>query len=238
MSDHPIRGFKRPCRQVADAPVRVSRGTLRDYDALAPFHYRSGRPATRVRILRARAGRELVGVLVVSMPTLNAPWRRGVWGDTYSRPPRKASTRRLNRDVRTISRVIVDPRWRGLGVAQQLIRAYLRRPLTKRTEAAAVMGAYSPFFERAGMRRVDVVQAARDRTLHNRLRRARVKPQDLLREQSRAKAVARNEVRDAILRWARAHASYRRVAKRAAIEDLAIRAASALIAMPVAFVFP
>lgn len=238
MSDNLIRQFKRPDRRDADALVRVSRGTIRDYDALAPFHYRSGRPATRVRILRARAGRELVGVLVVSMPTLNAGWRRGAWGARYSTRPSAALARRLNQDVRTISRVIVDPRWRGMGVARQLVRAYLRRPLTRNTEAAAVMGAYSPFFERAGMRRVEVAQAARDRTLARRLRQAGVRPEALLRERSRESAVARREVKEAILKWAKAHATYRRAATRASIEDLAIKAASALIAVPVAFVFP
>ncbi len=238
MFEHKVHDPTRPGRHDADAPVRVSRGTLRDYDALAPFHYRSGRPATRVRILRAKAGRQLVGVLVVSMPTLNAGWRRAAWGDRFASRPGAALARRLNREVRTISRVIVDPRWRGLGVARRLVRAYLRRPLSARTEAVAVMGAYSPFFERAGMRRVDVPQPARDRVLSRRLRQAGVRPLALLRERERAAAVANREVREAILKWARAHATYRRAAKTASIDDLAIKAASALVATPVAFVFP
>jgi GNAT superfamily N-acetyltransferase len=238
MIDKQAQDPGRPRRPAAGTPVRVSRGTMRDYDALAPFHYRSGRPATRVRILRAKAGPQLVGVLVVSMPTLNAGWRRSAWGDRYSSRPSAALARRLNREVRTISRVIVDPRWRGLGVASQLVRSYLRRPLSTRTEAIAVMGAYSPFFERAGMRRVSVPQAARDRTLARRLRQAGVRPLALLRERERAEALARRDVREAILKWARAHATYRRAARTAPIGDLAIKAASALIAAPVAFVFP
>lgn len=238
MSDTPTHRSGQPGCATTDTLVRVSRGTIRDYDALAPFHYRAGRPATRVRILRARVGRQLVGVLVVSMPTLNAGWRRNAWGDRYSARPSAAVARRLNQDVRTISRVIIDPRWRGLGVARQLVGAYLRRPLTRRTEAAAVMGAFSPFFERAGMRRVEVTRPPRDRVLAKRLREAGVRPNALLRERSREAAIARREVREAILSWARAHATYRRAAKHATIEDLAIKAASALIAMPVAFVFP
>jgi hypothetical protein len=65
-----------------------------------------------------------------------------------------------------------------------------------------------------------------------------VRPLALLRERDRAAALANPDVREAILRWAKAHATYRRAAKSAPLGDLAIKAASALIAAPVAFVFP
>lgn len=94
----------------------------------------------------------LVGVLTVSMPTLNGRWREAAWPGRYSTQDRAADARRLNREVRLISRVIVDPRWRGLGIATRLVRGYLSRPLTEKTEAVAAMGACCPFFERAGMR--------------------------------------------------------------------------------------
>lgn len=135
-------------------PIRIERGDIRDYDALAPFHYRSGRPATRVLILRAVDGRSgtLAGVLVVSMPTLNGSWRGRVWPGRYAGRDRRRCVQRLNRELRTISRVIVDPRYRSRGVASRLVRAYLSRPMTRRTEAVAAMGEVCPFFERAGMR--------------------------------------------------------------------------------------
>jgi GNAT superfamily N-acetyltransferase len=57
----------------------------------------------------------------------------------------------LNAEVRCISRVVVDPRWRGLGLAVRLVKAALAEPTTPITEALAAMGRVNPFFERAGM---------------------------------------------------------------------------------------
>lgn len=125
-------------------------------DALAPLmplHYRSGAPATTVRTLVARETRTdtIAGALSVSMPTLNAPWRDLAWPARYRTGDKRLDAHRLNDEVRCISRVIVDPRFRGLGVARRLVHAYLHDPLTPHTEAGAAMGLASPFFERAGM---------------------------------------------------------------------------------------
>lgn len=181
--------------------LTVEAGTIADYHALAHWHYRGGRPATVARVLRAiwrppGRGGLLAGVLVVSMPTLNGRWRRPVPGES-----KREAARRLNcprRGVRCISRVIVDPRFRGLGVATVLVRAYLRRPLTPSTEAVAAMGPYSGFFVRAGMRAVALPPSRRDAALRAALRRAGVRAWRL----TDAAAVARVAVRSADLRGA------------------------------------
>ncbi|MDX2016149.1 MAG: hypothetical protein SFY95_00755 [Planctomycetota bacterium] len=55
--------------------------------------------------------------------------------------------------MRCISRVIVDPRVRGLGIASALIRAYLARPETDLTEAiTGPLADWAPIFRAAGMR--------------------------------------------------------------------------------------
>jgi ABC-type lipoprotein export system ATPase subunit/GNAT superfamily N-acetyltransferase len=133
--------------------VRIGRGDMSDYHALSRHHYRAGRPATVVRVLRAvePRSRERVGVLVVSRPTLDGWWRQLAWPGRYRTGDRRADTRRLNAEVRAISRVIVDPRWRGVGIGKRLVRAYLADPLSPMTEAAAAMGACCPFFHAAGM---------------------------------------------------------------------------------------
>ena len=141
-------------------PIVIEPGTRDDYQCLAPLHYRAGRPAPAVRILRAMrvvpghidaSGRLLAGVLVVSMPTLNGVWRRRAWPGHFDTGDKSTNTYRLNQQLRTISRVIVEPRSRGLGVATKLVRAYLGNPLTPGSEAVAAMGRVCPFFERAGM---------------------------------------------------------------------------------------
>jgi len=58
----------------------------------------------------------------------------------------------LNACVRRISRVIVEPRYRGLGLGAMLVRDTLGQVGAAMVEATAVMGAVHPFFERAGMR--------------------------------------------------------------------------------------
>ncbi len=84
-------------------------------------------------VLRALVEQQLAGVLVVSMPTLNGRWRHAAWPDVdWAAGGRTAAARRLNLRVRTISRVIVEPRCRGMGVATKLVRSYLAGPLTAR----------------------------------------------------------------------------------------------------------
>jgi GNAT superfamily N-acetyltransferase len=60
----------------------------------------------------------------------------------------------INEHFVRISRVIVHPKFRGIGVAVELVRQTL--PLEGRpyVETLAVMARYNPFFERAGMLRV------------------------------------------------------------------------------------
>lgn len=137
--------------------LAVRAGDRRDWEALSRFHYVAGAPATVVGVLAidAPGEREPAGVLVVSMPTLDAPWRERAWPGRYrsgAGVSKREAACRLNAEVRTISRVVVDPRWRGMGLARRLVGAYLRDPLTPATEAAAAMGACCPFFALAGMR--------------------------------------------------------------------------------------
>ena len=53
--------------------------------------------------------------------------------------------------MRCISRVVVHPQWRGLGLAVRLVRHALATAVTPYTEAIAAMGKVHPFFEKAGM---------------------------------------------------------------------------------------
>jgi len=57
-------------------------------------------------------------------------------------------------EVATISRVILHPKYRSMGLSERLVREPM--PLVGRPyiEVMAVMAQYNPFFERAGMRKV------------------------------------------------------------------------------------
>lgn len=148
------------------ARLRLRTGGLKDYAVLAEHHYKAKRPATATRVLvledprptvvgrylqRADATR-VVGVLIESLPSLSCRMRD--WGlhERYGGHlmPRSRAMM-LNSELRCISRVVIDPRWRGLGLAVRLVRCALAEPTTIYTEALAAMGKVNPFFERAGM---------------------------------------------------------------------------------------
>ena len=61
----------------------------------------------------------------------------------------------VNAHVRTISRVVVHPQFRAVGLAVAVVRCLIEHCDTRYVEALAVMGRAHPFFEKAGMRRVD-----------------------------------------------------------------------------------
>jgi len=152
-----------PAPDPLDALIDIARGDPADLASLSRWHYRAGPPATCVHVLSARdrGTGDLAGVLAVSMPALNSPLRDLAWPGRYRTGDRRRDARRLNAELRTISRVIVDPRYRGIGVAAALVRAYLARPLTPATEALAAMGSCCPFFEAAGMTRYALPLARR-----------------------------------------------------------------------------
>jgi GNAT superfamily N-acetyltransferase len=223
--------------------IIIQRGTRDDYAALARFHYRAADPARPVLTLRAIDNDTLAGVLVITRPTLNAPWRRAAWPELFvhSRSNRTAALT-LNRHVRTIARVIIDPRYRALGIARQLVSHYLANPLTTHTEAIAAMGRCCPFFSRAGMQEVTPRPTRRDTRLALTLRQLSLAPWELI-ELTRARSclIASPSLRAAIRTWALDSKSTRRhlpdnPTDLDALTPFAILAASSLTARPLVYV--
>ncbi|MFA9479652.1 hypothetical protein ACERK3_15290 [Phycisphaerales bacterium AB-hyl4] len=146
--------------------LHLERGKLADYGQLAEHHYRADKPATAMRVLIYRTheptlaarfvGRsdtgQVAAVLVESLPSLSCSMRNWALHERFGRwLPATQRSRMLNREVRCISRVVVHPQWRGLGLAVRLVKAALADACTPYTEALAAMGRVNPFFERAGM---------------------------------------------------------------------------------------
>jgi len=129
--------------------VRVGEGVRRDYEKLACFHYRSSRLPAPMRIFALRHRGETVGVIVYSYSPSTCFGRRQALG-------RVVSVGELNRDFAWISRVVLHPKYRSIGLGAMLVRETL--PLVGRrfVETVAVMARYNPFFERAGMTRIAV----------------------------------------------------------------------------------
>ena len=167
------------------AGIRVERGTMADWQALAALHYRSHHAGVIADVFRmvydpargkghghsdvprssrsglgeARPGRSrlgearLVGVIVVSRPALSLGARDRATGGRYRTAGmgRMATANLVNRELRVISRVVIAPNWRGLGLAGRLVAETLPQVGTPYVEALAAMGRMHPFFERGGM---------------------------------------------------------------------------------------
>ena len=145
--------------------IEIHPGILRDYDLLGRYHYRGGRPATMAqvwrmdylsqsvvsRFLNQKPTAETIAVLVVSYPSLNCKGRREALPHINNLGDKRTTAKWINKNIRTISRVVVHPRWRSMGLAVQLVAHAIQHNSTRYLEALAVMGRVHPFFEKAGM---------------------------------------------------------------------------------------
>jgi GNAT superfamily N-acetyltransferase len=95
----------------------------------------------------------LVAVIVYSRSPLSLAARDRATGGRYRTGGfgRVATADLINRELRIISRVVVAPNWRGLGLASRLVAETLGQVGTPYIEALAAMGEMHPMFVRAGM---------------------------------------------------------------------------------------
>ncbi len=87
---------------------------------------------------------------------LNLKPRNIVFGERYLFTPGDLHRARLiNDEIARISRVIIHPKFRGIGLGEFLVKQTLPLAKAKVVEVLAVMARYNSFFERAGMIKVD-----------------------------------------------------------------------------------
>ena len=101
-------------------------------------------------------GQRAVGVIVYAMPVPNVALRNRATANRYVGLGSKAGALGLlNAEMRCISRVVIHPSWRGMGLARWLVAETLPQAGTVLVEALAAMGRVHPFFEQAGMTRYE-----------------------------------------------------------------------------------
>ena len=144
---NPQRDFKAECSILRK--IKIEAGSRQDYLKLASFHYRSHKLPPPRQIFRAVKNGETMGVIVYSYPALTVPSRRLVLKE-------KLSFKELNQRLSCISRVIVHPKYRSIGLGQKLVKETLARCGTQYVETIAVMAKYNPFFEKAGMKKITI----------------------------------------------------------------------------------
>lgn len=139
--------------------LEIVRGGQEDYEQLSHFHYRGGGlgPCSAIFTLRGRGrlakrlGKRAVGVIVYTMPLRHPELRNAALGGIFSGLDKMTYLWLINRNIRRISRVIIEPRFRGLGLASRLVRETMPKMDVPFVEGLAVMGRFNPFLEKAGM---------------------------------------------------------------------------------------
>ncbi len=140
----------------------LSRGTSGDYRELECFHYLTKRPATWAAVWSIRylprncptpeSNSRLAAVGVLSYPVPSCrPRERVLDRLNFTRAQNLAFA---NQQVRTISRVVVHPQFRSLGLSTILVQCLCDNCDTRYVEAIAMMARAHPFFDRAGMTRI------------------------------------------------------------------------------------
>ena len=144
--------------------IQIEPGRYADYKRFKRWHYLGQqRPGPSTDVWLAMYEGRPVGIAMFGYTHLLLGARVGVLPECYS--PRAVTTRgaeALNRDVRLLQRVIVDPRFRGVGIARKLIAHALERIEAPYVECLAQMGAFSDFLTRSGFDEVAEVGPSRE----------------------------------------------------------------------------
>ena len=127
--------------------MHIEEGTRQDYKKLAGFHYRDAHSIIHQKIFALKRDDETAGVIVYSSPAIATFGRRKAIG-------RKLTIPEINRDLTRISRVIVHPKYRTIGLGVKLVAETLPLAGKPYVETVAVMAKYNPFFEKAGMTKI------------------------------------------------------------------------------------
>ena len=141
--------------------IHIEEGSFEDYEKLKCFHYRSTNEKENMQLRMRNCyklvfGTNVIGIIVYSNSYLNLKPRNMIFAERYKFTPGDLHKAKLiNDEVARINRVIIHPKFRGIGLGEFLVKQTLPKADAKVVEVLAVMARYNPFFERAGMIRVD-----------------------------------------------------------------------------------
>lgn len=153
---------KKPFSLVKD--MKIEEATKRDYEQLERFHYLGGYPAYVKLRYKLTYKDKVIGVILYTTPFLENSMRTKALPE-YRGIPSKERAERINRDILRLSRIIIHPKFRGVGLAVSLVADSMKLTGFKVIETLAAMSKYNPFFEKAGMTRVGVVPFNKEQRL-------------------------------------------------------------------------
>jgi len=133
--------------------VQIDKGNITDYRKLAQFHYRQSKwlpPPRKIFAMKRKDTDEVIGIIVYSYPPLFC------FGRNKTLPEKNLTVKWLNKNLTTISRVILHPKYRSIGLGAKLVKETLTKTGVHYIETVAVMAKYNPFFEKAGMKKLAI----------------------------------------------------------------------------------
>lgn len=236
--------------------LQIVPGKAADFDSLAEYHYKGHKRIGYAKIFviqtkndsrqpvwnRLKEGpKRPIGVILYSMPMPHVAARNVATNNRYVEfGDRQLALAMINREIRTITRVIIHPQYRGVGLAHWLVRQTLPLAGTPLVEAIAVMGRVNPFFEKAGMKRYDQPIRPDAVRLIEALKYAGIKhqsfadTQELLRQIEQLKSATQQFVKNEIQKYT---TQYDRHGKKQTIEKQAEIIEQRLFARPVYYLW-
>lgn len=111
----------------------IVEGSLADYKILAEYHYRTEpiKPCTNIYKVQARAPLtesfpNPIAIIVYRMPLPDLRARTKATNGFFHKPPTRPDRLKLvNKHIRYLARLIVDPRFQKLGIATDLLKTTL-----------------------------------------------------------------------------------------------------------------
>ena len=168
--------------------LKIVPGTIADYKPLSHFHYRDSRTgavAAVYKIIDTHPMREqiepVVGIIIYSMPACCVQLRNIATKGLFTKlGSANANMQLINQNIRTIARVVIEPRYRALGLSYELVKKTMPLLNMPYIEALAVMGKVNPFFEKAGMMKFEAPQPLRSVKLRQALSAIGIEDTDLV----------------------------------------------------------
>jgi ABC-type lipoprotein export system ATPase subunit/GNAT superfamily N-acetyltransferase len=136
--------------------MRIEVANKDDYQHLKGFHYLAGNPTAIKGRYKLIHGTETIGIIVYTLSMRALRFRNQLF------PEYKNNTQKSNAEIQRIARVIVHPKYRGIGLASELVRLTLPLANARIIETVAAMAKYNPFFEKAGMTLVGKMELQQD----------------------------------------------------------------------------
>jgi ABC-type lipoprotein export system ATPase subunit/GNAT superfamily N-acetyltransferase len=144
---------KRACSLIEK--IEITEGMKEEFQKIEQFHYKAqSNPAGLRRIYVAKMNDNIIGGIMYAScnPHLAG---RSIAVPEYSKGGSSSeSLHLLNRDFLRIARVVVLPKYRGIGLGVKLVKDTMPMTGYPYIETLAVMAKVNPFFEHAGMTRI------------------------------------------------------------------------------------